>query len=134
MVEMAGLYFVIAGDNRARFIRTGPDELPHTIQTVDVTNVIKPGHAPAGAPHSDESAQVRFTRLLAARISDDVAADVFTALVLIAPRPMLRELKDRIDGPTRASLIGTSARDLVPVPDEKLPLFLKKWIGPANGA
>jgi len=130
MVEMAGLYFVIADDNRARFVRTGPDELPHTIQTVDVTNLIKPG---THAPDPDELAHVRFARLLAARISEDFAADVFTALVLIAPRPMLRELRARIDGPTRASVIGTSARDLVRVPDERLPRYLKKWIGPDNG-
>jgi hypothetical protein len=133
MVEMAGLYFVIASLARARFVRMGQDDLPHTIQTVDPTNVIDAAAA-LNTRDPNQLAHVRFARLLAARISDDFAADVFTALVLIAPWPVLRELTARIDGPTRASLIGTSALDLVDVPDENLPRYLKKWIGPANVA
>ena len=135
MVDIAGLYFVIANAGRARFVRPGPDSRLHTIRTVSHTNqpdqqVVNPvfereTSSPRGANH------VGFARQLAELINDDCAVDLFRYLVLIAPPDMLCELTSMIDGPTGANLIGSLARDLVTVPDSELWRHLDEWVSPA---
>jgi hypothetical protein len=124
MVDIAGLYFVIANAERARFVRPGPDNRLHTIQVVDRTTVRKCGDAPGSA----DDAAVPFTSLLVERINEDSAVDLFSQLVIVASPPILSELLARIDDPTRESLIGSLARDLMGVPDLELWPHLHEWL------
>jgi Protein required for attachment to host cells len=115
MVEMPGLYFVIANADRARFVRPDPTNSPHTIRTIDAITL---QNQPGGA----------FPDALARIIEDEFAVDLFTDLVLVAPSALLRALTAAIDAPTRASLIGSLTADLVAVPDDQLRLFLDPWL------
>ena len=112
MVELPGLYFVIANDTHARFVRPDPDNRPHTIRAVE-HNVF-----------SDE----RFARFLAVNLNGEFSADVFSHLILVAPSPVLREVIAALDVPTRTSLIDTIAADLVTVPDQDLQPHLRAWL------
>src|SRR4051812_38082037 len=112
MVEIAGLYFVIADDGRARFTRAGPDGRLHTILTVADSHV-------SSAP---------FMESLAERISADFLADVFTQLVLVASPIVLKKLTEMIREQIGACLIGALARDLVAIPDADLPRHLRRWL------
>src|SRR5262245_52873126 len=111
VANIAGLYFVIVGSDRARFVRLGIDESLHTIETVDPTTVRRPAR---------RRARRNFRRFLASRLGDDAAADVFTHLVLVGTREVLDELTGLLDAPTRMALVGSLARDLVEVPDLEL--------------
>ena len=124
MVDIAGLYFVIADAERARFVRPGPDNRLHTIQVVDRTTIRKSDDEqgpPGDAAHP-------FTNLLVERINDDFAVDLFSQLVIVAPPLILAELLAMIDDPTRGSLIGSLARDLMNVPDLELWPHVHEWL------
>ncbi len=124
MVSSPGLYFVIAGKDQARLVRPDPDNGLHTVGLVTA-------HAtePQGSLASD---QTSLAPMLARRIREDLAADVFTDLVLIAPSPLLQALTGSLDAPTTASLVGTLARDLMTVPDLELWPHLLPWIQPTE--
>jgi protein required for attachment to host cells len=124
MVDIAGLYFVIADGERARFVRPGPDNRLHTIHIVDHTNVRKSNDE--RGPASD--AADPFTSLLVERINDDFAVDLFSHLVIVASPPILNELLAMIDDPTFESLIGSLAKDLMGVPDLELWPHLHEWL------
>jgi Bacterial archaeo-eukaryotic release factor family 12 len=121
MVGIAGLYFIMASRNRARFVRQGEDGALHTIEIVDVMTVRSP---------SRRRAPRRFLALLAARIRDDFAVDLFTRLVLVGTPEVLAELTALLDATTTASLIGSLARDLIDVPDLELFPHLRPWLNP----
>jgi hypothetical protein len=134
MVEIEGLYFVIADGSRARFVRFGQDGHVHTIQTVDVTTVrrwdddLGPGAGARGPPGETPG---EFARLLAERICADFAVDLFIQLVLVASQPVLRDLAATLDGPTAACLIGSLERNLLDVADLELLPHLRTWLEPA---
>jgi hypothetical protein len=58
--------------------------------------------------------------------------DLFTHPVLVAPPYMLHEMVAMIDTPTKASLFGSLAKDLVAVPDLELWPHLLPWIQPTH--
>src|SRR6266700_5735540 len=91
MVGIAGLFFVIASRDRARFIRQGGDNGLHTIETVDVMSVRRPRR---------RRNPRRFLPLLAERIAEDFAADLFTDLVLVGTPEVLAELTGSFDATT----------------------------------
>jgi hypothetical protein len=124
MVDIAGLYFVIADAERARFVRPGPDNRLHTIQMVDRTTVRKSNDEPGPASNVADP----FTSLLVERVNDDFAVDLFSQLVIVAPALILADLLAMIDNPTRESLIGSLARDLIDVPDLELWPHLHEWL------
>jgi hypothetical protein len=128
MVEIAGLYFVVANANRARFVRPGPDNRLHTIKVVDDAAVGKRDDEAPEEPNPNVLVGLSFARLLARRISDDQAADLFTHLVIVAPPIVLDELTAMLDPPAGASLIGRLARDLTTVPDLELWPYLDEWV------
>lgn len=141
MVGIPGLYFVIAGDDRARFVRPDPKNSLHTIVVVDFTTLRKrdddASAGPAfrtGSPDQHGLEQIRFVRLLAARIKEDFAADLFSHLVVVAPPHVLRDLMAVIDATIGASLFGSLAKDLVTVPDLELGPHLLPWLQPAQPA
>jgi protein required for attachment to host cells len=127
MVEMPGLYIVIANDAHARFVRPGPDNRPHTIHTVDAGTL---GERDGDAPDAARAGHAGFAHSLAKRINNDFSVDLFSHLVVVAPVHVLRELLAMLDDVTRASLIGSGAADLVTVPDHDLTTHLRAWLPP----
>jgi hypothetical protein len=101
----------------------------HTVSLVDLAALRRHETEPRGPPAPE---QVRFLPLLARRIDEDLAVDLFTDLVLVAPPPVLQELTGLFDAPTTASLAGTLARDLMTVPDLELWPHLLPWIQPGE--
>jgi hypothetical protein len=136
MVGIPGLYFIVARDDRARFVRPDPDNGLHTIDIADLGSPCEPDDDPAtraflrtglpGAalPDACEPRHVRFARRLAVRINEDFAVDVFSHLVLVAPAHVLHELIAMMDVCARDSLIGSLSKDL-----ELWPHFLP-WLVP----
>jgi protein required for attachment to host cells len=135
MVGIEGLYFVIASTSRARFVRPAPDDSLHTVRVVDSITV---GGDSSGAnapdPNAMEIEPDRFTRLLADRINDDFAVDLFAELVLVAAADVLNDLLALLDGPTSASLVGSLAKDLIDIPDLELWPHLRSWVRPGGDA
>jgi hypothetical protein len=115
MVEMPGLYFVIANADRARFVRPDPTNTPHTIRIIDAIALQNHSLGP-------------FADALARIIDEEFAVDLFTDLVLVAPSALLQALTAAIEAPTRASLLGCLTADLMPVPDDQLRPFLDAWL------
>lgn len=131
MAGSAGLYFVIVNNDRARFVRPGPDNRLHTIKTVDRAVLRKRDNDLArvttarGPPVPDH---VRFVHLVAERIKEDLAVDLFDHLVLVAPPEVLHDLAAMIDGPASARVIGSVPGDLANTPDPELPPHLETWL------
>jgi hypothetical protein len=134
MVSVPGLYFVIARDDRARFIRPDPRNGLHTVGIVDLAAVRRHNSETPEPRCLPELGETRFLPLLANRISADFGVDLFTHLVLVALPPVLQELIGLLDASTTASLIGTLAQDLMTLPDHELWPHLKEWIRPVQRA
>jgi hypothetical protein len=125
MVGIPGLYFVLACDDRARFVRPDPDNGLHTVGAVDFTTLSNNDVDPLDPI---DWKQITFGRLLATRVNEDFAVDLFTHLVLVAPPHVLDEMMVMIHAPTCGSL----AKDLVTVPDLELWPHLLPWIQPTH--
>jgi hypothetical protein len=132
MVSIPGLYFVIASSDQARFVRPDPENGLHTVSFVDLATVQRHEPDPAEPRAPPVPDQTGFLPLLARRIDEDLAVDLFTHLVLVAPAPVLQELTGLFDAPTTASLVGTLARNLMTVPDLELWPHLLPWIQPGE--
>ena len=153
MPQHRKLCFVIADGGHARFVRPATDNALHTFEAVDSTTVHKrdqdlvsdsPGRAfesgtvarhaytPRHDPH--DMAKDRFAHAVARRINEDLAADVFNELVVVAPSHILSELTGALDAPARAKLLGSVAHDLVKTPDDELWPHLKEWVRPVHRA
>ena len=132
MVGIPGLYFVIARGDQARFVRPDPDNGLHTVGVADLETLRQNDPEANGACGSPGLTQIRFAPRLARRISEDLAVDLFTHLVLVAPPPLLQELMGLIDEATTASLFGSLARDLMMVPDLELWPHLLPWLQSAE--
>jgi hypothetical protein len=132
MVSFPGLYFVIALDDEARFVRPDPENSLHTVGCVDLATLQQNNVDPTDPGGTSRLGHISFTPLLAERICEDLAVDLFTHLVLVAPSPVLQRLISLIDAPTAASLVGTLARDLMAVPDLELWPRLLPWIQPSE--
>lgn len=153
MPQLQKLCIVIADGGHARFVRPAADHALHTFEAVDSTTVHKKDHdlvsdrpgrsfesgatgrhaySPRHDPH--ELAKERFAQVVARRINEDAAAEVFNELVVVAPRHVLSELTDALDVPTKAKLLGSLAKDLVKTPDDELWPHLKEWVEPVRRA
>jgi protein required for attachment to host cells len=131
MVGIPGLYFVIANDDHARFVRPDPDNGLHTIEVVNVRDC-HPRDGPADPTQTGESPHVRCACRLAKRIDEGFAVDLFSHLVLVAPPRFLGFRVSALDSTTNESLYGSLAKDLVAVPDLELwPHFLP-WLQPQH--
>ena len=147
------LCIVIADGGHARLVRPAADNALHTFEAIDSTSVHKhdrdlvsdrPGrsfesgqtarhaYTPRSDPH--EMAKEDFARLIAQRVNDDSAEDLFNELVVVAPAHVLSELTGGLDAPTKAKLRGTLAKDLVKTPDHELWPHLKEWVAPVQRA
>jgi protein required for attachment to host cells len=153
MPQHHNLCIVIADGGHARFVRPASDNALHTFEAVDSTNVHKrdhdlvsdrPGRAfesgaaarhaytPRTDPH--DQAKDQFVQLVAGRVNEDSAADVFNELVVVAPAHVLTELTDALDAPAKAKLLGSLAKDLVKTPDHELWPHLTEWVRPVQRA
>jgi protein required for attachment to host cells len=132
VIGIPGLFFVIACKNQARFVRPDQDNGLHTVLAANFTTLGKHAVARAGPLDPPDWQQIAFARLLAMRISEDFAVDLFSHLVLVAPPHVLHELTTMIDAPTSAILVGSLAKDLVWVPDLELWPHLLPWIQPGQ--
>ena len=128
MASIPGLYFVIAGDDRARFVRPDADDRLHTVGCVALADLPEADADAAGVRGPPGPEGNRFVPRLAGRISEDFAADLFTHLVVAAPPPVLQELLSLVDVPATACLLGSLGRDLMSVPDLELWPHLLPWI------
>jgi hypothetical protein len=133
VVTISGLYFVIARGDQARFVRPDPDNGLHTVGSADLANLRQNDLAATNTGDPPGLAQIRFGPRLARRINEDLAVDLFTHLVLVAPVPLLQELMDLIDAATTASLFGSLARDLMTIPDLELWPHLLPWLRRTEG-
>ena len=132
MGTIPGLYFIIAREDRARFVRPDTYDRLHTVGSVALTDLPETCDDAGGArgpPGSDEDC---FLPRLARRISDDFEVDLFTHLVVVAPPSVLQELMCLIEEPTTAYLYGSLGRDLMTVPDLELWPHLLPWIQPSD--
>jgi hypothetical protein len=127
VANIPGLYFVIARNDQARFVRPDPDNGLHTVRVVDLEALRRNdcnANGGCGPPG------LAFLRRLAGRIDEDRAVDLFTHVVLVGAPDILQELMGLIDAPTTACLFGCLARDLMTVPDLELWPWLLPWIQP----
>ena len=149
MVQHRVPCFVIADGGHARFVYAATDNALHTRDSFDSTHVHdqssdlgsdRPGRsfessgvtrhalAPRHDPH--EMAKIKFEHFVATQVCKESAADAFNELILVAPAHVLNTLKDGLDGPTAAKLVGTLAKDLTKVPDGALDEHLTEWVRP----
>jgi hypothetical protein len=126
MVEMPGLYFVIANDARARFVRPGLNNHPHTIRTINFDLFRQPADGNGAAGSGDAA------RALARIIDDEFSVDLFSDLVLVAPSHLSVELMAALAAATRESVLGTVSADLLDVPDAGLRPHLAAWLPPVT--
>jgi protein required for attachment to host cells len=153
MPQHHNLCFVIADGGHARFVRPASDNALHTFEAVDSSTVHKrdhdlvsdrPGRAfesgtigrHAYSPRTDphELAKDHFAHAVARRVNAASAASAFNELVIVAPAHVLSELTDALDGPTKAKLLGSLAKDLVKTPDHELWPHVKAWVRPVQRA
>jgi protein required for attachment to host cells len=153
MVPHHALCFVIADGGHARLVRAGGDNARHTVEALDATTLHQKTHdlvsdragrsyesanparhamTPRHDPH--EMAKHRFAQAVAAKLNTESAAAAFQALVLVAPDHILADLRNTLDQPTAAKVVGTLAKDLTNVPDHDLHSHLKDWVGPPRRA
>jgi protein required for attachment to host cells len=89
-------------------------------------HAIEPRHD----PHEMEKS--RFILMVAERLNQESAEGSFDHLVLAAPPHLIHELREALDTPTRAKLVGTLNKDLTKTPDDDLPAHLTEWRQPAR--
>ncbi len=151
MSQHHNLCFVIADGGHARFVQPASDNGLHTIRAIDSATIHKRDHdlvsdrpgrsfesastgrhayAPRHDPHDQE--KLRFAHLVAEKVNEEAAAELFDELVVVAPCAVLSELTDALDRSTRAKVLGTLAKDLVKVPDHALWQHLKEWVRPVH--
>jgi protein required for attachment to host cells len=153
MPQQHRLCFVIADGGHARFVQSAENNALHTIEVMDSIDAHKhdrdlvsdrPGrtfesasatrhaYAPRHDPH--DMAKDRFTSLVAAKVNEDFAAELFNEIVLVAPAHVLAELTDGLDASVKAKIRGSLANDLVKTPDDELWPHLKEWARPVHRA
>lgn len=132
MEGIPGLYFALACDDRARFVRPDPDNGLHTVARVDHATLRGRKVNSIDASNEAVANGVRFARLLAEHINEDFAEDRFTHLVVVAPPSLLIVLTAMLEEATLAALLGTLAKDLMEVPDLELWPHLLPWLQPAS--
>ncbi len=89
-------------------------------------HAIEPRHD----PHEMEKS--RFIQMVAERLNQELAAGSFDHLVLAAPPHLIHELREALDTPTKAKLVGTLNKDLTKMLDEDLPTHLAEWRQPGR--
>jgi protein required for attachment to host cells len=153
MVQHRDPCFVIADGGHLRLVKPAEDNALHTVEAVDAATVHKKTHdlvsdrpgrshesatvtrhaiAPRHDPHELE--KIRFAHFIGEKLNEDNAAGLFNELILVAPAPILAEMRDKLDKPTEAKVTGTLAKDLTKVPDHELYPHLKQWVRPTHRA
>jgi len=153
MVQHRISCFVIADGGHARFVYPAADNALRTHDSFDSTHLHdksmdlgsdRPGRsfesgsvtrhaiAPRHDPH--EMAKTRFEQFVASKVCEASGTGAFNELILVAPAEVLQTLKDGLNEPTAAKLIGTLAKDLTKVPDHELYPHLKEWVRPTHRA
>ena len=143
----------MADGGHARFLRPASDFALHTFEALESSTVHKKDHdlvsdregrafesgspgrsafTPRHDPH--DLAKEHFAHTVAKRINEELAADAFNELVIVAPATVLSELIGSLDTTTSARLIGRLAKDLVKTPDHALYPHLKEWVRPVHRA
>lgn len=153
MVKHRSLCIVIADGGQARFVRPAADNALHTQEALESATLHqqtgdlvsdRPGRSfesanaarHALAPHNDPHTleKGKFARLVGEKIRTGARAGSFDELLLVAPPPVLSELREALDVETERLLIGTLSKDLVKVPDDELQPHLKQWVRPVHRA
>jgi protein required for attachment to host cells len=139
---MTGLpltWFVVADGGRAHILARRPDggfagvtDIDSPVQHEPSRELAsdRPGRAResvggarhAVAPRSDphDKAKHDFAHLVAEQVNAAAARDDFAALVLVAPSPILADIKERLDSAAASRLAGEIAKDLTKLPAGEL--------------
>ena len=149
MAQHLNKCFVIADGGRARFVTPTEHNGLRTREALESVSLHKrssdlgsdrPGrsfesssptrhaYSPKHDPHDLE--KDKFARLVGEKIVAESAQGLFDELILVAPPHVLAELRDALDPPTQAKLVGVLAKDLVNTPDHELRPHLKEWMRP----
>jgi len=117
-------------DSTAAHLRSadiGSDRPGRSFESVGATrHAIEPRHD----PHEMEKS--RFIHLVAERLNQESAQGSFDHLVLVTPPHLIHDLREALDAPTKAKLVGTLNKDLIKTPDEDLAEHLAEWRQPAH--
>jgi len=145
------LLIVIADGEHARFVRPKENHALHsefglnagtTHERSSDLGTDHPGatfHTGSSAHHAlaprhdlHDLETINFAHLVARRVNELALEDAFDDLVIAAPPHSLAAIREKLHVGTEARVIGTLAKDLVKVPDQKLSEHFKTWVRPVH--
>ncbi len=151
MARPLTLCIAIADGEHARFVQQEANNVLRTVNSIDSTSAHlrsrdigsdQPGrsfesaasaHHAVGQRHDlHRMEKEKFTRLVAEQLNAASARDEFDELLLVAPPRALHELRETLDAPTEAKLVGTLEKDLVKTPDGELWPHVREWVSPVR--
>ena len=150
MARPLTLRIAIVDGEHARFVQPDADNVLRTVGSLDSASAHlrsrdigadQPGrsmesattaHHAVGQRHDLHTMEKqRFVRLVGEQLNA-AAGNEFDELLLIAPARALSELREALDAPAQARLVGTLEKDLVKTPDHELWPHVSDWVSPAR--
>lgn len=144
------LRIAIADGEHARFVQPDGDNVLRTVNAIDSASAHQRSHdlgtdqpgrsfeSSGSARHSvgersdlHTTEKERFVRVVAGMLNAASALHEFDELLLVAPPRALLKLRDELDVPTAAKLVGTLDKDLVKTPDSELWPHVSEWVSAA---
>lgn len=142
-----GLLIVIADGEHARFVRASSKLALHTERVLDSTTAhqraaVLGADRPGAAFHSHSSVhhalgprhelqasgKEKFARLVAHEVNVAAARDEFGELVLVAPAHILDTVRNGLEEPAAARIVGVVGKDLIKTPDSDLQPHVGQWV------
>lgn len=120
LMPVEGAYFEnAAAAGRIRH----PDRLPRVLESVGSAR-----HAIEPRPDPQRQARSKFAKRLAAYLEHCALVEKFEQLILIAPAPMLGDLRTALGKWSVARLAGTSDKDLTKLPPAAIQAHLQSLV------